>query len=105
MSCAPLLSTRLVAKTLRQALGLKPAQRTHARVVGCARGGCGRAWRAAQYLGVTGTGNLRPGKRADCPVLDGNPLEDIRNTRRIAALYVAGAMGDRAAPWATEVTT
>jgi hypothetical protein len=38
-------------------------------------------------------------------VLDGNPLEDIRNTRRIAALYVAGAMGDRAAPWATEVTT
>ena len=53
--------------------------------------------RAAQYLGVTNVGQLTPGRRADFLVLDANPLEDIRNTRRIAAIYVGGAMVDRAA--------
>jgi imidazolonepropionase-like amidohydrolase len=38
-----------------------------------------------------------PGKRADLLVLDANPLDDIRNTRRIAALYLAGVEVDRAA--------
>jgi imidazolonepropionase-like amidohydrolase len=37
------------------------------------------------------------GKRADLLVLDGNPLDDIRNTRGIAKLYLAGAEVDRAA--------
>ena len=53
--------------------------------------------RAADYLGVRDTGTLARGKRADFLVLDANPLEDIRNTRRIAAIYVGGAMVDRAA--------
>jgi hypothetical protein len=30
-------------------------------------------------------------------VLDANPLDDIRNTRRIAKLYIAGKEVDRAA--------
>ena len=30
-------------------------------------------------------------------VLEANPLDDIRNTRRIAALYIAGKKVDRAA--------
>jgi hypothetical protein len=30
-------------------------------------------------------------------VLDANPLDDIRNTRRIAAIYVGGAKVDRGA--------
>jgi imidazolonepropionase-like amidohydrolase len=53
--------------------------------------------RAAEYLGLTDRGLLAPGRRADLLVLDGNPLEDIRNTRRIAKLYLAGAEVDRAA--------
>jgi imidazolonepropionase-like amidohydrolase len=53
--------------------------------------------RAAEYLGLTDRGLLAPGKRADLMVLDGNPLDDIRNTRRIAKLYLVGAEVDRAA--------
>lgn len=53
--------------------------------------------RAAEYLGVTDAGTLKLGQRADFLVLDANPLEDIRNTRRIAAIYRGGAMVDRAA--------
>jgi imidazolonepropionase-like amidohydrolase len=53
--------------------------------------------RAAEYLGLADRGLLAPGKRADLLVLDGNPLDDIRNTRRIFKLYLAGAEVDRAA--------
>ena len=53
--------------------------------------------RAAEYLGLSDRGLLAPGKRADLLVLDGDPLDDIRNTRRIAKLYLAGAEVDRAA--------
>src|SRR5215467_433795 len=53
--------------------------------------------RAAAYLGLADRGLLAVGKRADLLVLDGNPLDDIRNTRRIAKLYLAGAEVDRAA--------
>ena len=53
--------------------------------------------RAAQYLGVSDGGALTAGKRADFLVLDANPLDDIRNTRRIAAIYVGGDIVDRAA--------
>jgi imidazolonepropionase-like amidohydrolase len=53
--------------------------------------------RAAEYLGLTDRGTLAPGKRADFLVLDANPLDDIRNTRRISAMYVAGDEVDRKA--------
>jgi imidazolonepropionase-like amidohydrolase len=53
--------------------------------------------RAAQFLGLDDRGVIAPGRRADLLVLDANPLDDIRNTRRIAALYIAGKEVDRAA--------
>jgi len=53
--------------------------------------------RAASYLGLADRGLLAAGKRADFLVLDANPLDDIRNTRRIAGMYLAGAEVDRAA--------
>ena len=53
--------------------------------------------RAAEYLGLADAGTLAPGKRADFLVLDANPLDDIVNTRRIAAMYLAGNAVDRAA--------
>jgi imidazolonepropionase-like amidohydrolase len=53
--------------------------------------------RAAQFIGLPDRGVLAPGKRADLLVLEANPLEDIRNTRRIAKLYLAGTEVDRAA--------
>jgi imidazolonepropionase-like amidohydrolase len=52
--------------------------------------------RAAEFLGLADAGTLAPGKRADFLVLDANPLDDIINTRRIAAMYIAGAQVDRA---------
>jgi imidazolonepropionase-like amidohydrolase len=53
--------------------------------------------RAAEFLGTTDRGSLVPGKRADFLVLDANPLDDIRNTRRIAKMYLSGVEVDRAA--------
>jgi imidazolonepropionase-like amidohydrolase len=53
--------------------------------------------RGAEYLRLAALGTLAAGKRADFLVLDGNPLDDIRNTRRIARMYIAGAEVDRAA--------
>ncbi len=53
--------------------------------------------RPAEYLGLEGTGSLAPGKSADFLVLDANPLTDIRNTRRIAKIYIKGKEVDRAA--------
>jgi imidazolonepropionase-like amidohydrolase len=51
----------------------------------------------AQVLRLDGLGTLAPGKRADFLVLDGNPLERITDTRRIAAVYRSGRAVDRAA--------
>ena len=53
--------------------------------------------RAAEFLALPDRGTVAPGKRADLLVLDANPLDDIRNTRRIAALYIAGRAVDRGA--------
>ena len=53
--------------------------------------------RSAEFLGLADRGTIAPGKRADLLVLDANPLDDIRNTRRIAAMYIAGREVDRAA--------
>jgi imidazolonepropionase-like amidohydrolase len=53
--------------------------------------------RAADALGLKDVGRLAPGKVADFLVLDGNPLDDILNTRRIAAVYLRGVKLDRPA--------
>ncbi len=52
--------------------------------------------RGAEYLQLPDTGTLAPGKRADFLVLDANPLDDIRNTRRIARTFIKGVEIDRA---------
>ncbi|MCL2429878.1 MAG: amidohydrolase family protein [Alphaproteobacteria bacterium] len=53
--------------------------------------------RAAEFLGLADRGVIAAGRRADLLVLDADPLADIRNTRRIAALYIAGKEVDRTA--------
>jgi imidazolonepropionase-like amidohydrolase len=50
---------------------------------------------AAEFLRLTDAGTLVPGKSADFVVLDANPLDDIKNTRRISAVYLRGAAVDR----------
>lgn len=46
---------------------------------------------AARCIGAdTPVGTLEPGKWADFLVLDGDPLDDIRNTRKLSAVYIAG---------------
>jgi len=52
--------------------------------------------RPAEFMGLKDRGVIAPGKRADLLVLDANPLDDIRNTRRISAVYIAGKEVDRA---------
>jgi imidazolonepropionase-like amidohydrolase len=53
--------------------------------------------RSAAFLGLQDRGVIAPGKRADLLVLDANPLDDIRNTRRISGMYIAGKEVDRGA--------
>jgi imidazolonepropionase-like amidohydrolase len=51
----------------------------------------------ARYLGITDSaGTIAPGMRADLVLLDANPLNDIANTRRIAAVIVDGRLVDAA---------
>ncbi len=53
--------------------------------------------RPTEVLRINDTGVLAKGKRADFIVLNANPLENIRNTRSIDSVYLAGARLDRAA--------
>ena len=52
---------------------------------------------SAQLAGITDAGAIAARKSADFLVLDANPLDDITNTRRIAAVYLRGSQVDRAA--------
>lgn len=55
----------------------------------------------AEFLGLTDRGVLAPGKRADLLILEADPLADIRNTRMIKDVIIAGQRLDRAALRAT----
>ncbi len=46
--------------------------------------------RAAEYLGANDLGTLEKGKWADLVVLTANPLDNIRNTRAIESVWIAG---------------
>jgi imidazolonepropionase-like amidohydrolase len=50
---------------------------------------------AADLLKITDAGTIAEGKSADFLVLDANPVDDIRNTRRIADVYLRGTTVDR----------
>lgn len=49
----------------------------------------------ARFFGWEDSGTIAPGKRADLVLLDGNPLQDIDNTRRIAGVMLGGRWLDR----------
>ena len=49
----------------------------------------------AEWLGLDDLGTVAPHKTASFVVLDANPLDDIRNTRRINAVYLEGKEVDR----------
>ena len=52
--------------------------------------------RAAAFLGlIAELGTVEAGKRADLVLLNGDPLADITNTRRIAAVLVGGVLLNR----------
>ena len=62
----------------------------------------------AEALGLKDVGTLVQGANADFIVLNANPLEDIRNTRQIASVYLRGAKLDREAllaKWRSATTT
>ncbi len=50
---------------------------------------------SAELMQVTDIGTVAEGKSADFIVLDANPLDEITNTRRIAAVYLRGMEVDR----------
>jgi cytosine/adenosine deaminase-related metal-dependent hydrolase len=66
--------------------GMTPIQALHAATIN-----------GAHYLGMDKQiGSLEPGKLADLIVLDGNPLENIRNTESVRYTVVNGRVFDAA---------
>lgn len=53
---------------------------------------------SAEFLRLADMGTLETGKSADFIVLDASPLDDIMNTRRIAAVVLRGTPVDRSQP-------
>jgi len=51
--------------------------------------------RPAAMIGISDMGTLAVGKSADFVVLGANPLDDIRNTRKIESVYLRGVLLDR----------
>src|SRR4029077_18135593 len=51
---------------------------------------------AAKYLGLADTGTIEKGKQADLVLLDSNPLQDIKSTRKIQSVVLAGRYFSRA---------
>jgi imidazolonepropionase-like amidohydrolase len=49
----------------------------------------------AEFLKAKDLGTLEKSKWADLIVLDKNPLDNIRNTRTINAVYIAGNRVDK----------
>jgi imidazolonepropionase-like amidohydrolase len=78
--------------------GVRPGEALHDELELLVRAGLtpAQALRAAitnptRYFGIEAqSGSIDKGKRADLILLNGNPLDDIRNTRRIAAVIVRG---------------
>ncbi len=52
---------------------------------------------AAEFLRINDAGTLAAGKSADLLVLDANPLDDIKNTRKISTVYLYGQEVNRSA--------
>jgi imidazolonepropionase-like amidohydrolase len=52
----------------------------------------------AEFLRMADAGTLEAGKSADFIVLDGNPLDDITNTRKIRSVVLRGISLDRSQP-------
>jgi imidazolonepropionase-like amidohydrolase len=50
---------------------------------------------AAEFLRITDAGTVEAGKSADLLVLDANPLDDIKNTRKISQVILRGQKVDR----------
>jgi imidazolonepropionase-like amidohydrolase len=51
---------------------------------------------AAEFMRLNDRGTIAAGKVADFLVLDANPLEDIKNTRKISTVYLQGSAINRA---------
>ncbi|PYT29168.1 MAG: amidohydrolase, partial [Acidobacteria bacterium] len=50
----------------------------------------------AEFIGkLDQYGSIVPGKVADILILDGNPLVDIANSKRISAVVLGGKLVDR----------
>jgi imidazolonepropionase-like amidohydrolase len=52
----------------------------------------------AEFLRIADAGTLQAGKSADFIVLDANPLDDIKNTRKMSSVVLRGAAVDRSKP-------
>ena len=50
---------------------------------------------SADFVRLANTGTIENGKTADLLILDANPIDDIKNTRKISAVYLRGAVVPR----------